>query len=353
MSVAAAAAALALIAAGALAELYRAERRHALDQASRALAAAGAILLLFALGRPASRPAAVLALAAALVVPRSLACLLAAAAATVAALRAAPAGIAGPGASLLVAALALAFAAAAVEEGASRHQAHRRGAGWGAVVGGGTLALLLMVLDRGRVLRWRYGLGSGAARAELPGAAFVLGLALLVSLAGTLSMAAHLLASAAPPARARPFGQRLLVLGAGFGGLGVGIVAGQGLARSERALAAGALDLAALLLAVGLLVLALVRLLATPAAAEADAPVSGGDLGRERMLRLAAATAMLAAAAAGLEGWWKEGSYATGAVAEAASVALLGLAAVQPTRFGLARASLFLLGLLAILARAG
>ena len=247
--------------------------------------------------------------------------------------------------------VALALAAAAVQAMAGQRSPPPRDAAWAAVFGGGFLVVVLLVFDGGRILRWRYGLGAGADRVELPGAALVLGLALLASLGGTLSMAAHLLAATGSASRARLLGQRLLILGAGLGALGVGVAASQVLSRTARAVAAGASDLAALALAVGLLVLGITRLLATPVA-PSGALAEGAAARAARMLRLAAAAALLAAAVAGWEGWWREGSYATATAAEVASAALLGLAAVQPTRLGMARATLFLLGLLSTLARA-
>jgi hypothetical protein len=247
---------------------------------------------------------------------------------------------------LLVAALALALAANAVQAAVDTRSADPRGAAGTAALGGAVLAVTLIVLDGGRILRWRYSLGAGADRLELPGAALVLGLALLVALAGTLAMAAHLLSSGPAP-RARLLGQRLLVLAAGLAGLGLAVVVAQGLGRGRRALATGALDLGALLVSTGLLVLGLTRLLA-PVTAQVAA-VRGAR--RERLLRGAAALALVAAAAAGVASWRMQGSYATPAVAEAVSVAVLGLAAVQPTRFALLRGVVFLLGLVAMIAR--
>ena len=354
MNLAAAAAALALAAAAPFSELGRAAGHRRLDHASRALAAAAGVLLLVAAVRPAARPAAVLAFVAAAVFPRGLPCLAAAAAAAVAAVRPAPeAAPASIGAWMLVAALALGLAAAALQDMAetSGSAPKKLAAPRAAAVSGALVVLTLMLVDGGHILHWGYGLGAGATRLELPGAALVLGLALLVTLAGSLSMGAHLLARSPDGSRASRMGQSLLVLGAGLGALGVAVVAGQGLSRNEAALAAGAVDVAAMLIAVGVLGLALIRLLAASPAGEAAGvrALSGG----ERMLRLAAAAAMLAAATAGVESWQAEGTYVTAALAEAASVALLGLVAVQPTRLRLARTALFVVALLALLARGG
>jgi hypothetical protein len=346
MNPAAAAAALALVAAALLSELGHTAGRRVLDRAGRALAAAAGVLLLVAAARPAARPAAILAFAAAALAPRGLPCLAGAAAAVVAAVRPLPESTpAGLGVAVLVGALALALAASALEDAAEEPRA---GAAWTAVAAGAVVVLTLIGVDGGRLLRWRYALGAGATRIELPGAALVLGLALLVTLAGSLGTAVHLLTRAPEGSRAGRIGQSLLVLGAGLGVLGVGVVAGQGLSRSQGAIAAGAVDVAAMLLAAGLLVLALIRRLAEP---RPDAVVGSGWR-RERVLLLAAAASMLAAATAGFESWRAEGTYATPALAEAASAALLGLVAVQPTRLRLLRLALFVAGLLSLLLRA-
>src|SRR5439155_8457642 len=129
MNPAAAAAALALAAAAVLCRLGGDARRRVPDLTSRGLAAAAGILLLFAVARPAARPAAVLAFAAAAVAPRGLSCLLAAAGAVVAAVQ--PAPPVGPGFAAwpLVAALALALAASALQEAAEElRSAHNLGA---------------------------------------------------------------------------------------------------------------------------------------------------------------------------------------------------------------------------------
>jgi len=347
MNPAAAAAALALLAAAPLSELGHTSGRRALDRAGQALAAVAGVLLLVAMAaaRPAARPAAILAFAAAALAPRGLPCLLGAAAAVVAAVRplseSTPAGL---GVAVLVGALALALASSALQDAVEEP----RGAAWTGVAAGAVVVVTLIAVDGGRLLRWRYGLASGAARIELPGGARVLGLALLVTLAGSLATAVHLLARAQPASRAGRTGQSLLVLGAGLAALGVSVVAGQGLSRRPGAVAAGAVEVAAMLLAAGLLVLALIRLIAEP---RPDAAVRS-RWPRERVLGLAAAASMLAAATAGFESWRAEGTYATPALAEAASAALLGLVAVQSTRLALLRVALFVAGLLGLVFRA-
>ncbi len=299
----------------------------------------------------AAAPAAVLALVAAAVAPRTLTGLMAASAAVIAALRPAPEpSPEGLEVWTLVAALALGLAASAFEAAAEATALSSRiRAGWTAAVAGLVWVATLIAVDGGRILRWRYGMGAGERRLELPGAALVLGLALLVTLAGSLVTAAHGLARAPEGYRAGRIGQSLLVLGAGLGALGVAVAAGQAFSRSPEGLAAGARDLAAMLLAVGVLVWALVRLIV---AAGTGIVSADAVLRSDRILRLAAAAAMLAAATAGAEGWRADGTYATATMAGSASAALLGLVAVQPTRLGLARTALFVLGLLAALSRA-
>jgi hypothetical protein len=299
----------------------------------------------------AAAPAAVLALVAAALPPRSLTCLMAASAAVVAALRpASESAVAGLAVWPLVAALALGLASSALQEAVETSGSPSGfGAAWTAAVAGAVCVLTLIAVDGARILRWRFGLGAGATRLELPGAALVLGLALLVSLAGSLATAAHLLARAPEGFRAGRIGQSLMVLGAGLGALGVAVAAGQGFSRRAEALSASARELAAMVLAVGVLAWALVRLIAPTAAEAVD---EGASPRRWKILRLAAAAAMLAAAAAGAEGWRAEGTYATATLAATSSAALLGLVAVQPTRLALPRTALFVLGLLAALARA-
>jgi hypothetical protein len=82
-----------------------------------------------------------------------------------------------------------------------------------------------------------------------------------------------------------------------------------------------------------------------------EAVAERATLAGPRVLRLAAAAAVLAAATAGAEGWRAEGTYATATLAATASAALLGVVAVQPTRLARARTALFVLGLLAALVR--
>jgi len=301
----------------------------------------------------AAAPAAVLALGAAAVAPRTLTGLMAASAAVIAALRPAPEpSPEGLEVWTLVAALALGLAASAFEAAAEATALSSRiRAGWTAAVAGLVWVATLIAVDGGRILRWRYGMGAGERRLELPGAALVLGLALLVTLAGSLVTAAHGLARAPEGYRAGRIGQSLLVLGAGLGALGVAVAAGQAFSRSPEGLAAGARDLAAMLLAVGVLVWALVRLIVATGTGTGTVSVDA-VLRSDRILRLAAAAAMLAAATAGAEGWRADGTYATAMMAGSASAALLGLVAVQPTRLGLARTALFVLGLLAALSRA-
>jgi hypothetical protein len=65
--------------------------------------------------------------------------------------------------------------------------------------------------------------------------------------------------------------------------------------------------------------------------------------------RVAVALALVAATAAGLEAWWRDGTYATALTAAAAAAVLLGLAALEPeARLAGARRVIFLAALLAL-----
>jgi hypothetical protein len=61
------------------------------------------------------------------------------------------------------------------------------------------------------------------------------------------------------------------------------------------------------------------------------------------------ALALVAASAAGVESWWRDGIYATGLTAATAAAALLGLASLEPVpRFGVVPRLLFLAAVLAL-----
>jgi hypothetical protein len=88
--------------------------------------------------------------------------------------------------------------------------------GWPSVIGGLGLCLALALSGDGQVLGWRVALRSSDQLVTLPGAGLVAGLTLLVTLAGSLGLAAHLLTPAVPSGPVRRFAGRLLVLGGGL-----------------------------------------------------------------------------------------------------------------------------------------
>jgi hypothetical protein len=310
-------------------------RRDGLFDVARILGALAGLALVPSLAEPGSRALSIFALAIAAFVPRPEPQLLASVAATLVALRGPRVGE-GP-VSTVIAALAAAGAAASASK-AARSDWGRRPA-WAAVCGGIAVTLAAGAQDGGRVLRWGFAIGKGATRSELPGAAVLLGLTLLVSLGGAVILAAHLLSSTVESASlARLIGQRALIVAAGLGVLSSAFVVAWGLSLRPEALVAGAPGVAALLGTTGLLVLSIVFLLGEP----------WGSLSEERG-RGALCLAILALASAGFEGWFREGTVLGPRVQEALAAALLGVSAYQTTRGALFRRTLFLLALLFLL----
>ena len=180
-------------------------------------------------------------------------------------------------------------------------------------------------------------------------------LALLAALFGSLLLAARLLAAptVAIPAGAaaslatlgpsRLLGQRALLMAPALAALGIGLAVTQGLGLREDALASGAGEIAALVGLTGLLATGLALLLGDPIEADANAL----DARAAAETRLAVVLAALAVAAAGLEGWLRDGTYGTPVALRALAALLLGLAALEPTQWSLARRGLLLAGLLA------
>jgi len=307
---------------------------------TRVLAALGALALLPGITEPGSWPAAALA-AGAVAVGTPLPSLLAAGGAALLYLR--PVVVAAPSAALTLAGLAAALAAGSLSAETRARLSGGADAGGAAVAGGAALCLSLVTLDGGRVLRWAFGLGTGPARLELPGAGLLLGLTLLASWAGTVALSAHLLAPSV--AGARTLGRRLLILAAGLASLGIGFTLFQGLGRGSEALAAGATRVVGCALATGLLVLGLKALLATPGKADPAPRETGAGL----LGRLAALLALVAAGAAGGEGWLRQGTYATPFVSAGVAAAILGLTALEPSRLVLTRRVAFLAALVLLL----
>lgn len=338
-------AALGLGAAALLLALALARGRSFMPTAARVLAALAAAALLPATTDPAARPLVALAVAAVLV-PRPLALLLGSAGGLLLGLRSGPAP--APAALVVVAAAAV-LAAAAVSSSIESRLAAGGDAAWSAAAGGAALALALAFADDGRILRWGYAVGSGDSRVEIPGAGLLLGLALLATLAGTLLLGAHLLAAPQGAALGRLTGQRLLLLAAGLAVLGLGFAVAKGVSLHEAALAASGGRVAALYAAAFALILGLVVLL------EGTGPNDAARLASraETETRMAAVLSVLAAGAAGLEGWLREGSYGTPLMAGSVAASLLGLAALQATRFATLRRGLLLAGLLSLLSPLG
>jgi hypothetical protein len=184
------------------------------------------------------------------------------------------------------------------------------------------------------VLGWSYGVATPDGRVPLPGVGVLLGLALVAGLLGTLLFAAWRLSGEAVP-----------VTGPARVGLWLGVAlasAGLALAIARVALAARpglSIGPAALAAATGFLAVTLVSTRRTS--------VSG-----PRLLAIlwpaAVVVALALALAAALFGLEREGTYATPATSAAASAALVGLAALEPTRLEGALRFAFLLALVAL-----
>ncbi len=324
-------------AAGALALLLAALlplRGARLSGLPQGLAALGALALLPAAGDSGAWPFILLAAgAASLATPLPL--VLAAGGAVLVALRPeAPAPIAAAVAGLAVAAAAdgvVAWFRARRSEGADALEAP--------LAAGALLVLVLVRIDDGSVLSWTLGVASDTGRVVLAGAGVALGAALVATLGGVLLLGAVRLA---PESRAaRPVG--VAALWAGLAAAALGTL----LALVGAALLPGGIEaqgLAVLVVGVGTLAACLLEMAgpATDAAAEASRAIL--------TTRVAVALAVLAALAAGIEGWVREGTYATTLTAAAAAAALLGVAALEPeTRLAGARRLVLLAALLYVL----
>jgi hypothetical protein len=191
----------------------------------------------------------------------------------------------------------------------------------------GAVLVSLLALTAG-VLAWTFG---APGRVVLPGVGVLLGAALLAALAGSLLLAASRLADAR-----------------------------EGVPRAGR----GALWAAVLLVAAGV-ALATVRLASLPpGTATIVSPLAGLGLAAgivalsllarrpaalaSRALPFVVALAVALAAAAGVVGVLRSGTYATPAATAAAASALLGLAALEPTRVPGLRRFAFLFSLIAL-----
>jgi hypothetical protein len=190
----------------------------------------------------------------------------------------------------------------------------------GSPVAAGAAALALLLLaDGARVLAWSFGLPSVAGRVPLAGAGVLLGCALVVTLAGTLLLAARGLSGGAAGS---PAGRAALWAGAALLALGLGVAAAR-VALLDEGARPSVLPLLAL--AAGLLALVAALLATRPAPLPGRAKLAG------RAVPAGAAAAAVAALVLGVLAVGREGTYASDAVAASSAAALLGLAALEPT----------------------
>jgi hypothetical protein len=236
--------------------------------------------------------------------------------------------------------LSLAFCAGTLERDLQRML--RNPGGPLRVAGGAGLlaAAALATVDGGRVLRWHFGVAAGATRIELRSAGLLLGLALLGSLAGGLILIGEIVSRGSRGSRAT--GGRTLLGAATLALLAAGLVCVGVLSQDAEPSAEGQRS-AALVVAVALLLLmATVRLLdERPDAQEPDLHAGAAAF----LSKVTAALAMAGAGLVGLGAWWRAGSYATPHAYQAASCALLALAAVPEGRWGPGRRALLALAL--------
>jgi len=217
-----------------------------------------------------------------------------------------------------------------------------------ALMAGGAVVVLLIVLDHRRVLRWDYGLDAGdLGRVPFPGAGLLLGLTLLAALGATLLLgAARWAGGASRFVDPRVLGRRLLILAVGLGALAAGVIVSSAARLGPAPLKAAAGDVAAIVLAAAWVAWS-IALLLRPMTGDARALSERSG----RQTALAAALAVVALTVSGLESWVRVGSYASAPVAAAAAAALVGLSAIQPTRFAAARRGLLAAVLLLLLLR--
>jgi hypothetical protein len=305
----------------------------------RGLAVVGSLSLLPAAGSSGTWPFVLLAGAAA-VTAAPLALILAAAGAVVVVLR--------PEASAPV---ALGGAALATAAAASGLQASIRAGGTPgprtsapALVGGLLLAAALATVGGGAVLSWTFSVGGGDDRTLLGGVGVALGVALVAALGGVLLLGGATLAPPAPGPRQAGLGA--LATAAVLTGCGIGLALLRLASLPEGLRAAGARPLALLVGAAGILAVLLTESTDPPA----EAAGSHLGLSPHRLFQVAAALALAAAVAAGMESWWRDGTYATSLTTTSSVAALLGLAALEPVpRFQEGARVLFLVVLVSLL----
>jgi hypothetical protein len=326
LAIAAIASAVGLLAASIVATVGAAAARPRLRTVARGIGMVAALALLPLAGRPSAQPLVAFAVVAALPAPQPLALALAAGAAMMAAL--APTGGQGSTAPALCG-VAAAMAAHALGRSLSAYLAKGRDVAWLSSAAGASAGGLVIAIDGGRALRWGYRVVSGPARVDAPDAGLVLGLALLVSLAGALLLAADALAvpasaSAAPAASplARMLGRRALMLAAGLALIAAGLV----FRASGEAFPLGVTrDLGALVAAAGLLSYAVPPLLAERVSGDALDDEQAGAV----ISRLVVVVALAAVLAAAVEGWLRTGTYLTPLTARLLAAALVAFAASE------------------------
>jgi hypothetical protein len=190
----------------------------------------------------------------------------------------------------------------------------------GAALPGAVLVALLLVAGRGAVLAWTFVVPGEAGPVPLPGVGVLFGVSLLAALAGALLLVAGRLSGDVAAVRSAGRGALWLAVTAAAVALVLAIVRVSGLPDPGAA----ALPLGGLALAVAWVVGALL----------AAKPGAAGLLARAAPLTLP--LAVLAAVAvtigAAVTGVLRDGTYATSSSSAYASAALLGLAALEPTR---------------------
>jgi len=203
-------------------------------------------------------------------------------------------------------------------------------------VAGGVLVGLLLVLDQGAVLAWSVALPGAGGRVPLPGAGVLLGAALIAGLGGSLLLAAGRLAGDGTGVRPVARAALWLAVGLAAAGLLLAFVRVKGLPVAGTTL----LPLAG--------VVAAAAWLAASLFATRPAPPPFVSRAAPLALPLAVLAALALAIAAAVAGVLRDGTYATPSAAGCASSALLGLAALEPTRAPGLRRFAFLLVFLAL-----
>jgi len=210
-----------------------------------------------------------------------------------------------------------------------------------ALVAGMALVFVLLLVDRGAVLAWSFGVAAASGRVPLVGAGVLLGAALVAALGGFLLLVAQRLAGTGEGARQA--GRAVLGLAVLLAGAGLLLAAFRVAAISGEVDDASRLALAGVAGAVGVLAGSLL----------ATRPGAPAFVSRLVTLALPLAALVAVALAIGLAvfGVLGEGTYATPAAVAAAATALLGLSALETTGAPGLRRFAFLLALLALAVR--